>query len=279
MPDRRAIIIGSWLAKGRNRPTPQRIRGLTDRWTRIFDSNRYGYRSVNDPTTAPVPFLNPRHSQILELLENARQIGPETELLLYFVGHSVSLGEHDLNLILGTGEEGADRMVALSTILSEIRQTGISRMICILDTCHAGRSRTTFSALRDQAFAMFASGTAYAFEANFSDGLLQAFEQPIRKNDQRIDRRSGGVTYQKLFQEARRRLRQTASASGIIQEPVCFGDLGGTVIEPAPRVIGDEYSEFALSRTIYGRLFILLDILKMRDRTMDELGLKPNNFC
>lgn len=270
MPDRRALIIGSWLAKGRNRPSHQRIRSLIERWNHIFEADRFGYRDLVKPTSPPLPLLSPRRSEIINRLEDARDIQPETELFLYFVGHSVSAGQHDLNLILGTGEDGKDRILGLSMLLNDVRNAGIHRIICVLDTCHAGRTRETFSALRDHAFAMFATGSAYAFEANFSDALLRALEQPMKKNDQRIDRRAGGITYQKLFQEARRRLLQN-STSNAAQDPICFGDLGNLVIEHAPNVISSEYNIFASDRTIYGRVYSILRIISENEYSISEL--------
>jgi len=272
MPDRRALIVGSWLAKGRDQPSHQRIRGLLDRWDRLFVLDRYKYRSLSDPAVLPKPMSNPRRADIVEHLDTARGITRDTEVLVYFVGHSVSLGSDDLGLVLGVDENGVDRVLALSKLLRDLQDAGIRRNICILDTCHAGRTRTSFAGLRDQAFAMFATGDAYAFNANFSDALLKTLEQPIRKNDQRIDRRAGGVTYEKVFQDARRRLLQARGIDGE-QDPLCFGDLGNVVVEEAPRNISDEYNKFASDRTIYGRVHALLKILQAGSRTVEELVL------
>lgn len=271
MADRRALVIGSWLAKGRNRPSHQRIRGLLDRWSNVFESDRFGFRDLRDPATRPVPLTNPRRSQIIEMIDDASRITNDTELLLYFVGHSVTAGEDDLSLILSVAEDGTDRTMLLSQLVGDLRQKGIEKLICVLDTCHAGRTRTTFAQLREHSFAMFATGTAYAFEANFSDALLQSFEQPTRKSDQRIDRRAGGITYLKLFQEARRRLLQSHDPAKPTQNPISFGDLGNLVIEEAPNRIPDFYNRFASDRTIYGRLFIILEILRQRERSLADL--------
>jgi hypothetical protein len=182
----------------------------------------------------------------------------------------VSAGEQDVRLILGLDDHGEDRSCSLTWLINTVhQQTSIERLVVILDTCHAGRTQTVFRPLQDNAFAMFATGDAYAFDANFSDSLLRALEQPIRKNDQRIDRGAGGVTYQKLFEEARRRvLAMQAEAQ---QNPVCFGDLGKEVILAAPLIVTDEFNPFASSRSIYGRVFRLLEIIGELNPTIDGL--------
>lgn len=267
--DRRALIIGSWLAKGRSKPSRQRIVSISDRWSAIFQEDRYGYRSVGNQAAMPVPMHNPTRAQVVDHFDRARRVSAESELLIYFVGHSANRGAHDLELILGIDEDGEDKTMALTALLQEARNARFQRIICILDTCHAGRTKESFAELRDQSFAMFATGDAYAFEANFSDALLRAFEMPIRKNDQRVDRREGGITYNKLFQEARRRLVTGSPKDS--QEPICFGDLGNVVVEAAPRVVAEGYNVFASNRTIYGRIYIVLELLRDQGRSIDEL--------
>lgn len=268
--DRRALIIGSWLAKGRNKPSRQRITAISDRWEAIFRDDRFGYRAVGDPAAMPVPLLTPTRAQVVEHLDNARRVRKgDSELLVYFVGHSVKSGAHELELILGLDQDGEDKTMTLTNLLEEARRAGFARIICILDTCHAGAAKEAFAEFRDNSFAMFATGTAYAFDAIFSEALLRAFEAPIRKNDQRVDRRHGGITYGKIFQEALRRV-VTSPQKGS-QTPVCFGDLGNLVVEDAPRVIAETYNVFASERTIYGRVYLALQCLVERRQSLEEL--------
>lgn len=268
--DRRALIIGSWLAKGRNKPSRQRITAISDRWEAIFREDRFGYRAVGDPAAMPVPLHTPTRAQVVEHLDNARRVRKDdSELLVYFVGHSVVSGAHELELILGVDQDGEDKTMTLTNLLQEARRAGFHRIICILDTCHAGTAQESFSELRDNSFAMFATGSAYAYDANFSDALLRALETQIRKNDQRVDRRHGGITYAKLFQEALRKV-VTSPLKGS-QRPVCFGDLGNVVVEAAPRVVAESYNVFASERTIYGRVYLALERLVERRQSLEEL--------
>ncbi len=267
MVSRRALVIGSWLAQGRDRPSPQKVKSLTDRWARLFAEDIYKFRSLSDPAAPPSPLLNPRSTDIIEQLDEAKGLSADTELLIYFVGHSISDGETDLKLILGTNGEGLDRTVSLSWLLNSIRQhTPVRKLVVILDTCHAGRTREAFRVDGFDVFAMFATGSAYAFEADFSDSLLRAFEQRVQKSDQRIDRRAGGITYRKIFEEARRRVLLARN-----QDPNCFGDYADTVLLPVSTKISSEYNEFAAGRSIYARLNRLLQLVGKLRPTLDEL--------
>lgn len=267
--DRRALIIGSWLAQGRDRPSPQRVRSLTDRWVKVFAEDRYTFRALVDPRAMPVPLHTPRAADLIAQLDDGQALSADTELLIYFVGHSVSSGENDVQLILGIDTHGRERFIALSSLLRAVEEhTPIRRLVVVLDTCHAGRTRETFRLIPGESFAMFATGDAYAFDAAFSDGLLRAFEQPLQKSDQRIDRRRGGITYRKVFEEARRRVLFGAQAS---QEPKCFGDYGDAVLFEAPASVPLEFNPFVSSRSIYGWVYRLLEIVQSKKPTFEEL--------
>lgn len=272
MVDRRALVIGSWLAQGRDKPTPQKVRSITDRWSKVFAEDRYGFRNLADKTAMPIPLRNPTKAELVEQLEGAREVSNETELLLYFIGHSVSVGETDIRLILGVDDEGTDRTASLTWLLQTLNgETSIRRLVLILDTCHSGRTEQAFHAAKERVFVMFSAGSAWAFDADFSDSLLRALEQPIQKNDQRIDRRAGGVTWQKIFEEARRRVLLGKSTSGPAQQPENFGNYVGDVLLKAPIRIPQGFNVFASTRSIYGRLFRLMQIIGSTQPTPPEL--------
>ena len=262
MIDRRALIIGSWLSKGRDKPSSQRIRSITDRWAKIFDEDKYGYRSLKNKRNMPKPIHNPKYSELIDQITTAADIGRESELLVHFVGHSTSVGEDDIDLILGSDKKGVDRICRLSLLIDTIhKQTNFTKLVIILDTCHAGRTAESFQFIKQSAFAMFGTGNNYAFDAHFSDGVLSALEHPIKKNDQRIDRRLGGITYLKVFEDARRRVISARSN----QIPQSYGDYGNEVILSAPVSVPVQYNPFASTRSVYGRVYRLLQIVN-RDR-------------
>jgi len=263
MIDRRALIIGSWLAREREGPTWQKVKSITNRWKKLFESERYGFRGLTDRESEPKIFHNPQYSDLVQHFEGAGGNSEQTELLLYFLGHSTAVGESDLELILDLKEGGKKEAVCrLSRLLEDIqRYAGVVRVIVILDTCHAGRTEFVFRLWdAERYFAMLATGNAYAFNAVFSEGLMRALETPLRRNDQRIDRRVGGVTYKKIFESARNFVIKDSSESGRKQNPMSLGQYSGKLLE-TPIVIPTEYNRFASPRSIYGRMFCILKII------------------
>lgn len=274
MVDRRALVFGSWLAKGRDKPSRQRVISILNRWEKLFKSPEYKFRSLTNPRKAPQTLQNPNKADLLRHLdEDSRGITPDTEVLLFFLGHSVSVGEQDVRLILGMGENDEDRWVSLSWLIDTIeQQTKIKKLVVILDTCHAGRAIEAFSATRERTYAMFAAGNAYAFDANFSDNVLRGLEQPVQKNDQRIDRQKGGTTWQKIFQVARGRTLSSAEEDETVQAPISYGDYAGDVLLKAPVRVPQQFNDFASQRSVYGRLFAILHMV--RDHQPTFAGLK-----
>jgi hypothetical protein len=270
--DRRALVFGSWLAKGRDKPSRQRVLSILNRWDELFKSREYKFRSLTNPKKPPLALKNPSRTDLLRHLEeDSRGITPDTEVLLFFLGHSVSVGENDVRLILGTDEDDEDRLISLSWLIRTIEQeTKIRKLVVILDTCHAGRAIDAFSATRERTYVMFAAGSAYAFDANFSDNVLRALEQPIQKNDQRIDRQKGGTTWQKIFQVARGRTL-SSTEDETVQAPISFGDYVGDVLLKAPVRVPQNFNEFASQRSIYGRLFAMLHLIRNHQPTFARL--------
>ncbi|RTM00951.1 MAG: hypothetical protein EKK31_22160 [Hyphomicrobiales bacterium] len=271
MVDRRALVIGSWKAAGRAIPTPQKVLSLLGRWQKIFDEDRYGFRALADRTMKPAALENPSRADIVAQLDNSSNISGDTELLVYFVGHSVSEGPDDIRLIVDVDKDGNNRSIQLRWLLDTIASERIRKLVVILDTCHAGRTEQQFRVASGDWFAMFGTGDAYAFDAAFSDAVLRALEAPIRKNDQRFDRRHEGMTYNKVFENARGRMVSTVSQAGLSQIPRAYGEYGNTVLLAAPRRVPIGYNPFASGRSIYGRVFRLLQIIQAEPLSMDQL--------
>ncbi|TPL07897.1 hypothetical protein FJ938_09850 [Mesorhizobium sp. B2-4-14] len=271
MIDRRALIVGSWKAAGRTIPTPQKVLSLLGRWQKIFDEDRYEFRALADRAMKPAALENPSRADIISQFDNASDISDNTELLVYFVGHSVSEGTDDIRLILDVDKDGNNRFIQLRWLLDTIASERIRKLVIILDTCHAGRTEQQFRAANGNWFAMFGTGDAYAFEAAFSDAVLRALEAPIRKSDQRVDRRHEGMTYNKVFENARGRMISTLSQTHLSQIPRAFGEYGNTVLLAAPRRVPIGYNPFASGRSIYGRVFRLLQIIQAGPLSMGNL--------
>jgi hypothetical protein len=82
--DRRALVVGSW--QGRDRPSPQRVQSITNRWKNIFKEDRYRFRNLKSKKM-PTILHNPETADLINHLIGASKITSDTELLFYFVGH------------------------------------------------------------------------------------------------------------------------------------------------------------------------------------------------
>ena len=144
----------------------------------------YGYRALKNKQSMPKPVHNPKLSDLVDQIVTADSVNADTELLIHFVGHSISVGEDDIDLILGMNKKGGDDRY-------------------------------------------LERGARSAFDASFSDGVLSALELDIKKNDQRIDRQADGITYMKIFEDARRKVIGTNST----KKPQYYGDYGDELIK------------------------------------------------
>jgi hypothetical protein len=268
--DRRALIIACPRSKGRDRPTKQKVKSLVKRWSKV--AQRYHFHSLRNKRAKADVLISPDRAQLTSLFDERREITDDTEFLVYFLGHSTAHAENDLRLILGIDENGEDKSCILTWLLMTLYGTPVKKLILILDTCHAGRTAYTLNGLQFEYYAMLATGSAYAFDAQFTEGLLRAFEEPLRKSDQRIDRTVGGVTYKKVFEYARSYVieRNNNATSG--QVPMSLGDFTGDILRVAPVVVPQAYNLYASRRTIYGRLFLLLQLLlRHQNVTLSQL--------
>jgi hypothetical protein len=260
MTDRRALIVGSWQVQGGpSHPSPQRVIALTSRWKAVCKA--HAFNGLSTPGKPAEIFHNPILSDLIEHTENAESVGDETELLLYFVGHSTRLGDDDLEIILGVDKSGENRRASLKMLLELIRTNArVRRMVVVLDTCHAGHAEEHLFSLRNtQLLALLATGDGYAFNADFSEGVLRALEEPLHKSDQRIDRVSGGMTYRKVFEFARKYVL-TRTSRGRTQSPLLIGAYDDLLVS-APVNVPVHFHPFASDRSIYGRLFRIISIL------------------
>lgn len=259
-PDRRALIIASPRSKGQDRPTRRQVESIVKRWSKV--NHRYRFHSLRNKSAKADILISPDRAQLTLLFDSARDITDETELLVYFLGHSTAHGENDLQLVLRVNEDGLDKTCDLEWFLMTLYDSQIKKLVVILDTCHAGRTRETLNDFQFEFYAMLATGSAYAFDARFTEGLLRGFEEPLRKSDQRIDRAVRGVTYKKIFEYARSYVIERADEKTAGQVPRSIGNYAGHVLKIAPVVVPQAYNPYAADRTIYGRLFLLLQLLR-----------------
>jgi len=262
MIDRRALIIGCWLSKGESKLSNQKVISTTKHWNDIFKNKEYGFKSLINVNAIPKPLHNPTIAELTSQFEKADNLSNNTELLIYYLGDSVACDNNDIELSLGESKDGNRRSYKFSTFLGliEILRKPDLKIILIIDTCHAGRTKDIFQNIKYEYFAMFASNSGYAFNANFSTGIFKAFIDPIQRHDQRINRRAGGVTYKKIFEYSTNYVLKQNAGNDYLQTPTCYGDYEGEILIEAPIIVPDNYINSISNRSIYARVYKLLVI-------------------
>lgn len=268
MVDRRILILGS--CKGpEDTFTPQRVNGLMQRLSRVLGPESvYGFSSIATKGQPPELLYNPLRSGVVTLLENLTDTTPETELLICFIGHSKTLGSSGLELYLGNKTNGDPSYLTADELLHETKKAGFKKVYLVIDGCHASNCVAAVNAAALDIFAIYSSH-GWAYNGNFTEALIRTLELRTQRNDQRIDRRRGGITFQKVFEASRANLRAMLAKGGIpSQEPGAVGNQANELLLSTPPLLTDRFNPFASSQSMYGRLKTVLSIIE-RDEPDD----------
>lgn len=260
--DRRALIIGHWGPDGTT-PNNSRVRGITQRLQKVLGQDgAYPFLSMSGAANGPDVLHNPSVAELTrKISDDPEQLNDDSLLLIHYIGHAVGSGDNDLRLRLRyRSKGGAPQYMNLSTLLSHVRDGNFSKLVLILDCCHAGRTLQLYKNFPNGSFVMLATGTGYAFNCDFSESIIGAMERAPSKRDQRIDRQRQGFTYERLFEVARSPFVSKSLSDELL--PQSFeGGLQHELIAAAPVRITDEYNALIPKRTVYGRVFTCLTLL------------------
>jgi hypothetical protein len=156
MTDRRAVLIGNWQSE-RESVSHQKVRSLLDRCEALFSKDGlYPFGSLADVNGKLDRLENPTLAELTGVLrDQTSDITPSTQLLIYYVGHSVPEGDQDIRLSLNKKEEKRQTLrLRFSDLLRMVEESNITKLIVILDTCHAGRTRKLIDTFRGDIFVM-----------------------------------------------------------------------------------------------------------------------------
>lgn len=277
--DRRAILIGCW--HGFRPPFSQKTRGLVGRMGRALSGELFAAVALNGIEKDPTTLFNPSLGQIVNELE-AIQNRPtaQTELIFYYLGHSVPCDNNGLNISIGqraqiSGETANEqdpelRPISLQKVLNQFVDHGFQKITMILDTCHSGRVVKEVGSTIEDYVIMTSAGSSYSYDADFSNALIPVIERPVTPKDQRVDRRLRGITFRRLFESARARLPDDRLRNPD-EAPVIGGPREDEVFHAVPLNVPEHINRYASSRSIYYRVFSLLEILA--DKPKKESGL------
>lgn len=273
--DRRALIVGNWQSISHNGLSSSRVKSLVEKLQSLFDkSGQYPFGSLSDPARGPDVLLNPAMADLVKLVsDDASGINEDSLLMFYYIGNSRPHLDKDISIILRKDEKtGREATISISSLLEQVSQSGFKNLVLVLDSCHAGRAISTIKGFPGRLYAMIASGDGYVFNADFSDRLITVLDRPPHKNDHRVDRSMKGVTLEKAFQVATGQLRNLKRIENYNrQSPSAYGELAKLVIREAELKPSNGYNVFAGDRTVYGRTFWILRMLRDVSMTPDQL--------
>lgn len=277
--DRRALIIGSWHTGVK--PNPNRVKGTVKKLKDLFSSQGgYPFSSIRNKNDESDLLINPRFSDIIHLIEDPDDdYTADTTVIIYFIGHSISHEQNDLKISLQENPRGSPKFVSLNYILQTLTQHGIKNLVLFLDTCHAGRTGETVANFQGECLLITSSGTSYSFDANFSNRLIEVLQREPHRADQRVDRSKEAITFKRVYEVTRARMMQL---DGLDEQslPHIFGELSQDILRAAPALVPTGRNKFASSRTIYGRVFEILNLLKdaplNRAELMNAIGTQSS---
>lgn len=254
--DCRGIFVGNWLNGVPVGPSPQRVQGLLDRWSRVTAPGQmFELKDVDGSPTGPrIRKDNPTWGQIVEDLSETTGVTAATVFVFYYVGHSVPHGSHSLSLHFSRPKGEDAQRLPIASLVSELSRHGINRVVIIVDACHSGRMATDPALAGIDYYVAMATGFNYTFNGLFSDALLRSMERPLSKSDKRIDRRQGGITWKKIIARTRSTMLQSGTEDEDLPREVEAQELGSQVLYHVPLEIPEYFIEYNGGRTLYGRV-------------------------
>jgi hypothetical protein len=261
--DRRLLIIGHWGPDGAA-PNHSRVQGVVGRLQKALGpGGRYPFRPMSSGEGQPDVLYNPSDGELTaKLSDEPAGVTDNTLLFLYYVGHSVGAEGNDLRLRLRyKTREGVPTHKNLSTLLIQVRDAGFKKIVLALDCCHAGRTIGLTNNFPISSFAMLGTGNGYAYNCDFTESVLSTLERSPSKRDQRIDRTRKGFTYERLFEGARAPFVSGSKVS--LQVPQRHdGGLAFELLADAPVTVTVDYNPLVPRRTVYGRIYVGLELLR-----------------
>ena len=268
---RRALVVGQWPVGGVLGPKSQTVQALLRRWSAVMAPDGiFPCNGISGTLGSPCTFENISWVEFVQLLEDAPSHQDDEELLFfYFFGHALPgpIGEANLEF-KGRDEKNATYRSS-ADVIREIERLDFSRVIVIIDSCHAGRTRPNFGDPTVSHFFCSSTGTSYTQNAEFTDTFLSELERPIKRNDFRIDFEQGGITIEKLISRCTLQLRRRGVSDADL--PRARGDLRKAVIRRVSGTVPAGFNPLAASSSIYGRTFALLSLISTQDIRQEQL--------
>ncbi len=268
---RRALIVGQWPIGSVLGPKSQTVQALLRRWDVATSAGGvFPCFGINGTAEGNRTFENISWVEFVRLIEDAPHKRNDEDLLFfYFFGHALPGKVGEANLEFKGREEKSASYRSSAEVIREIERLEFDRVVVVIDSCHAGRTRPSFYDPSVAHFFCSSTGTRYTQNAEFTDTFLTELERPIRRNDFRIDFENGGITIEKLVGRCKVQLRRRGVQDTDL--PRTSGDLFNTVIRQVSGSISSEFNRLAATSSVYGRAHSLIEFISKNDIREEQL--------
>jgi hypothetical protein len=219
-------------------------------------------------------------SHKLDSFRTQKVIPTEDDIfLLYYFGHGIiknnqlCLSFEQLNL------SGDTSPYTLSSVLVDVKNIGFRKIIIILDCCHSGNAEGSVNiALSDVAHCLLTAASSSWAHFSASGGLFtQALARALSYKNVVRNPRYGGITFESWFQFVKEELEAAN------QSPRATGSLLKEILVPAELEIVKSLNERAPRKSLYYKIYSVLDVLARTYKTLDiiysEIGqMRPPEF-
>lgn len=268
---RRALIVGQWPAGGVLGPKSQTVQALLRRWDTATSGNGvFPCLGIDGTAEGKRTFENISWVDFVQLLEDApHRRNNEEMLFFYFFGHALPGKAGEANFEFKGREERNASYRSSTEVIREIERLKFERVVIIIDSCHAGRTRPNFGDPSVAHFFCSSTGTRYTQNAEFTEAFLTELEKPIRRNDFRIDFEKGGITIENLVRRCTVQLRRRGVRDTDL--PRISGDLKNSLIRNVSGDVSSQYNPLAATSSVYGRIYSIICLIHDNDMREEQI--------
>lgn len=219
-------------------------------------------------------FSIPSRVAITVSLSEINASSDDDEFLFYYFGHAYSVGDGECMLGLENAED--NRAHRFISILDDIRDRKFKKIYFVIDACHVSRD-ITVQKYFSQCYGIYSSKDGnYSYIAKsgmtFSEILFDRLSRQIDGiQDDIVDKPKGAITFKTWFNSAKISVNNSDEYN---VEPSDYGGLGDQVLMPYPLKIKKEKNERAPSRTIYNRVYKILEFINAGSDSFNKLKRK-----
>jgi predicted transcriptional regulator len=260
------MICASPVTQGQKAIQAKTADDMANRWSEVLSSKLGDLNFAWPGSKKPKILLDPTRGQFTDLLdETIFENG--SELLFYYFGHSYPVGPSKISPAFKKAAIESLANHDFLWVLEQLFSKPISTVYSILDTCHGGLLAPNLEKFSHKIYCMMSAQNGYA-KGDFSNHLLDALESnDIDIESMLHDNEAGGLTFQNLFEYGANKLQ----AEFDYNLPIATGSKGKDLLRKAEKGIPKSLRTNVNDRTIYKRVFFLLEIISNGATTLGKI--------